>query len=323
MNRIDRLHAILTHLQSRKLVTAQQIADRFSISLRTVYRDVKALEESGIPIIGEAGQGYSIMEGYRLPPVMFTQEEAGALLFSNKLAAQLTDSSLRKHLETALYKIKAVLRTSDKEDLDSLDKHIEVMAYRQPASENSTHYLSLLQRALVEKKVVNIEYYSAYSDKTTKRALEPIGLCYYSQGWHLIAWCRLRKDYRDFRLTRVQALSVADEVFESNTRTSLQEYMRRCTGETELQQIIVLFDKTVVKYIADQKYYHGFVNAEEMDDQVRMYFLTAYPDVFCRWLLMFTDTVRIESPASCREKMTDLTTSLSQHYISEPEPRLV
>ena len=92
LNRLDRLHAILTHLQSKKRVRAQEVADRFQISLRTVYRDVKALEESGVPVIGEAGSGYSIMEGYRLPPVMFTQEEASALIMGAKLADQLTDS---------------------------------------------------------------------------------------------------------------------------------------------------------------------------------------------------------------------------------------
>src|SRR5688572_29301370 len=105
MNRIDRLHAILTHLQSKKKVTAQDIADRFNISLRTVYRDVKALEESGVPVIGEAGIGYSVMEGYRLPPVMFTQEEASALIMGAKLAEKFTDHSVRKHFDAALYKI--------------------------------------------------------------------------------------------------------------------------------------------------------------------------------------------------------------------------
>jgi predicted DNA-binding transcriptional regulator YafY len=108
LNRIDRLHAILTHLQSKRKVTAQQIADRFSISLRTVYRDVKALEESGVPVIGEAGTGYTIMEGYRLPPIMFTQEEAAALLMGGKLAQQMTDDSVQKNYEDAMYKIQAV-----------------------------------------------------------------------------------------------------------------------------------------------------------------------------------------------------------------------
>ncbi len=100
MNRIDRLHAILTHLQSKKRVTAQELADRFNISLRTVYRDVKALDESGVPVIGEAGSGYSIMEGYRLPPVMFTQEEAAALIMGAKLAERMTDASVKKNTST-------------------------------------------------------------------------------------------------------------------------------------------------------------------------------------------------------------------------------
>src|ERR1044072_6926076 len=126
MNRIDRLHAILTHLQSKKRVTAQEIADRFNISLRTVYRDVKALEESGVPVIGEAGSGYTVMEGYRLPPVLFTQEEASALLMGAKLAQHQTDASVQKHFLAALYKIKAVLRTSDKEHMDALDDNIAV-----------------------------------------------------------------------------------------------------------------------------------------------------------------------------------------------------
>src|ERR1700733_12245085 len=104
MNRIDRLHAILTHLQSKRKVTAQEMAHRFRISLRTVYRDVKSLEESGVPVIGEAGSGYTIMEGYRLPPVMFTREEASALLLGSKPAEQFSDGSVRRHFEAALFK---------------------------------------------------------------------------------------------------------------------------------------------------------------------------------------------------------------------------
>jgi len=97
MNRIDRVSAILIHLQTKKIVKAQEIADRFSISLRTVYRDIKALEESGVPVGGEAGVGYQLMEGYRLPPVMFTKEEAIAFLTAEKMVEILTDASSKKH----------------------------------------------------------------------------------------------------------------------------------------------------------------------------------------------------------------------------------
>jgi len=158
MNRIDRLHAILTHLQSKKRVTAQEIADRFNISLRTVYRDVKALDESGVPVIGEAGSGYSIMEGYRLPPVMFTQEEAGALLMGSKLAEQLTDDSVIRNYSSALYKIKAVLRGDDKAHVETLTDHIEIMASRIPKEEASHPYLAAAQIAIVDKKVLFLRY---------------------------------------------------------------------------------------------------------------------------------------------------------------------
>ena len=147
MNRIDRLHAILIHLQSKKRVTAQEVADRFNISLRTVYRDVKALEESGVPVIGEAGSGYTIMEGYRLPPVMFTQEEASALLLGAKLAEHLSDESIKKHFNAALFKVKAVLRSTDKEHMDQLNDNIAVLI-RLPADDSAGRFLVDLQKAL-------------------------------------------------------------------------------------------------------------------------------------------------------------------------------
>src|ERR1700744_5111837 len=104
MNRIDRISAILIQLQSRRVVKAIDIAERFAISLRTVYRDVKTLEEAGVPILGEAGVGYSIMDGYRLPPVMFTMEEATAFLTAEKLIEKLTDATTESSYKSAMHK---------------------------------------------------------------------------------------------------------------------------------------------------------------------------------------------------------------------------
>ena len=109
------------------MVKAQEIADRFTISLRTVYRDIKTLEEAGIPIIGEAGIGYSIMEGYRLPPVMFTKEEATAFLTAEKLVEKLTDHSTRETYGAAMFKIKSVLRLTERDHMENMDKYIEVI----------------------------------------------------------------------------------------------------------------------------------------------------------------------------------------------------
>ena len=314
MNRIDRLHAILTHLQSKKRVTAQEMADRFSISLRTVYRDVKSLDESGVPVIGEAGTGYTIMEGYRLPPVMFTQEEAGAMLLGAKLAEKFTDGSVKKHFNAALFKIKAVLRASDKEYVDSLTDHIEILSRQSPASDGSTQYLSVWQQAIVLQKVVDLHYHSGGKEEKTKRNVEPIGLLYYSSAWHLIAWCRLRKGYRDFRLSRMLSVTLKDELFDRASHPSVQEYIRQNRGAEELQEVSLTFDKKVVRYLHEQKYLNGYVSEEDLGDYVSMKFLTSSIEYFGRWLLIYGNTVTIESPTALRTIMKELSERLLAHY---------
>src|ERR1700756_4790949 len=127
MNRIDRISAILIQLQSRRVVKAGDIAERFNISLRTVYRDIRTLEEAGVPLIGEAGVGYSIMEGYRLPPVMFTTQEATAFLTAEKLIEKITDTSTVESYKSAMYKVRSVLRASEKDFLEKADQHIQVV----------------------------------------------------------------------------------------------------------------------------------------------------------------------------------------------------
>lgn len=316
MNRIDRLHAILTHLQSKKKVTAQEIADRFNISLRTVYRDVKALEESGVPVIGEAGSGYTVMEGYRLPPVMFTQEEASALLLGAKLAEHQTDASVQKHFLAALYKIKAVLRSTDKELMDALDDNIAV-ATRMPADTTSGRYLVDLQKALGDKKVITIRYQSN-KEEFTRRQVEPIGLWFYGQAWHLIGWCRMRGGYRDFRVSRIQHLELMDEHFHPDSHPSLQEYMQTMVHQTELQNVVVRFKKDIVKFLGHQKYIYGYVKEEADGDYVRMYFLTSHLEFFGRWLLMFTNNLTVESPEALIAIMKDLSEDLYQHFQKIP-----
>jgi len=323
MNRIDRLHAIATHLQSKKRVTAQEIADRFNISLRTVYRDVKALDESGVPVIGEAGSGYTIMEGYRLPPVMFTQEEAVSIMLGSKLAATFTDRSVQKQFESALFKIKAVLRTTDKDHVDNLNDHIAIFSGRRGQEEDSTQYLAVLQKAIVDKKVVSIRYEANYSDEITERAVEPIGLCYYASAWHLIAWCRLRKGYRDFRINRMKALHIKDETFDSAHHPSLQTYLDQMTHDHRdgLMEVSVLFSKKVVRFLGEQRYYHGFVSEEKLGDQHRMKFLTAHLEGLARWLLMFTNAVTIESPGQLTHIMQELIDELRQQHQVNVESR--
>jgi predicted DNA-binding transcriptional regulator YafY len=224
MNRIDRLLGILTLLQSKKFVPAEKIAEKFHISIRTVYRDVKALVELGIPVSFEAQRGYFVVQGYFLPPVSLTTEEANALLLTESLVYGFTDKSIRTHYSSALNKVKSVLRSSQKEKLDALDESIKIQMH--PNFMLNFEYLSVLQTAIAAKMIIEIEYKNL-KEETSKRQLEPIGLIFYAFNWHLIGWCHARKDYRDFKVARISRLRNTDMPFKNSSHIPISEYMKQ------------------------------------------------------------------------------------------------
>ena len=316
MNRIDRLTAILIHLQSKRIVRAEEIANRFEISVRTVYRDVKALMEAGVPIGSEAGTGYFIVDGYHLPPVMFSQEEAGAMMMAGKLVEQMTDQSVRTAFDGALMKIKAVLNEAQKDHLESLQDHIEVLKPRMSLPAQNGYFLSDLQKAVVNKQVIQLSYSSNHQNELTRREIEPIGLFYYSSAWHLIAWCRLRNGFRDFRCDRIKELKPTDVIFEPRSISTMQEYFNSLQqANVEMQSATVLFEKKEAMYVSNSKHYFGFISEEEVEGQLRMKFLTADMQLLARWLLSYGKGVEIESPDELKNIIQGLVEELQAHYL--------
>lgn len=222
MNRIDRLFAILITLQSKKYVTADYIAGKFGLSVRTVYRDIKALCETGTPVSFEQGKGYFIVQGYFLPPVSFTNEEANALLLMEAITNRFADKSIQKHYATALNKVKAVLKGSQKDKLEQLGENITV--YSPCGRENDFAYLAEIQNAVTAKTIMDIEYQNN-AGEVSKREVEAIGLIFYSLNWHLIAWCWVRNEYRDFRVSRILRLRNTGNAFRKTDHIDLQKYM--------------------------------------------------------------------------------------------------
>lgn len=296
MNRIDRVTAILIQLQSKRVVKAQEIADRFEISLRTVYRDVKTLEEAGIPVIGEAGIGYSIREGYRLPPVMFTQEEATALLTAEKLVEKLTDASTREVYQAAMFKIKSVLRLTERDHIEKLEQHIEVInSPNFSGHQTDTAYLQQILKAIGAKTVTNIDYFAEHSQEKTNRNVESVGIFFMGRYWYLIGWCCLRNDYRTFRVDHIRCLSVTAIRFDK-AHPSLQSFLSKVSKEKELFTVVIRIEKPVLGYLGEQKYYNGYVSQKDLGDQVEMTFLTGSLEGFARWYLLFGEWASICSP---------------------------
>ncbi len=217
--RISRLTAIITQLQTKKLLTASELALQFTVSIRTIYRDIRALEEAGVPVVTEDGKGYSLMEHYRLPPIMFTEGQANAIILAEQLVMKNKDASFVKEYSEAIDKIKSVLRQDVKNKANFLAERTRFNGNIQ--NERTSNNLSVLQFALTNFIITCIDYANEVNETTT-RNIEPFALLN-TENWLLIAWCRLRKEFRFFRLDRIQKLELLDEQFLPHKMT-LQEY---------------------------------------------------------------------------------------------------
>ena len=294
---------------------AQDVADRFGISLRTVYRDLKALEEAGVPLGAEAGVGYFILEGYNLPPVKFSKEEAGAILMAAKLAEQQTDKSVRKFLEDALYKIRAALKLEERDYLERIENNIEVIHLPDLVldSQFPNNFLTDLQVAMAQNRVVNFDYYSRYNDSYTNRNVEPLSLCYYTRHWHLIGYCQLREALRDFRSDRIVKLTLKDDNFDA-ARHNYRSYPELIDQATTLQEVVIKVTPELSRYISEQKYFMGFVQSEAQEDGQIMKFMSGDLQNFAHWLLQFSDQVTVISPKDLKKRVISLIEKAYQHH---------
>jgi predicted DNA-binding transcriptional regulator YafY len=182
MTRTDRLLGIMLLLQGRRIVRAQDVADHFEISLRTVYRDMDALGAAGVPIAAEAGVGYSLVRGYHVPPVMFTVEEAAALFTSARIADHFTDRSLQQQLGSALRKIQAILPSASQELMERLHRSVAIVPRALAGDPSAGEALAPLHRAVAERRVLELDYAAGSEGRPSTRAVEPLGLVYYSGG---------------------------------------------------------------------------------------------------------------------------------------------
>lgn len=222
VNRLSRLTAILIQIQTKKIVTASELSKKFQVSKRTIYRDIKALENSGVPILTEEGKGYTLMEGYKIPPVMFTEKQANALILAEQLVLKSKDSSFVKDYSEAIDKIKSILRYSIKDKANLLANRTQ---YKEALNqERNSNNLSDLQIALTSYNLVKIEYINK-ENSVSVRLIEPFAILN-SDNWYLVAWCRLRSEFRFFRPDRIQKIEILSENFEPHKMT-LQEYFNK------------------------------------------------------------------------------------------------
>lgn len=220
MRRADRLFDLLRILRGGKLVTAARLAARLEVSERTIYRDMRALILSGVPIDGEAGVGYVLRPGFDLPPLMFTDAEAEALALGARMVRALGGPELAGAADSALARIEAVLPDVRRRALAEARVFVpEFLAKGMPAAE-----LDLLRRAIRERRLADFAY-SRADGGASRRRVRPLGLYFWGKAWTLAAWCELRDDFRHFRLDRMSGLALLEDRFVEEPGRGLADFL--------------------------------------------------------------------------------------------------
>lgn len=313
MNRTDRLVSMVMLLQSRRVVTAAQLAEHFEITERTVYRDLAALGEGGVPLVGEPGVGYSLMSGYCLPPVMFSTEEAFAFVTGGLLVERMTDASMRETIRSAVSKVTSVLPQGLQGRVDRLRKTM-VIGVRPPTKGSVP--LSTVQRAMAEGRVLRLNYLGAARGEPTERLVEPRGLVFYMDHWHLIAWCRLRGDMRDFRVDRIARCEPLPEPIPPHPGFNLQEHLARCVVSERSEFAVIEVPEHLLETV--RRFWGPTIVEEALiggkQARVRFAYRAEGLAYVSRWLLSLGTDAEIVSPELLWEKVADLAQATAEHH---------
>ncbi|MCB8942446.1 MAG: YafY family transcriptional regulator [Ardenticatenaceae bacterium] len=303
MNRVDRLLGYLLLFQSRGLMRAQDFAARFGICERTVYRDIQALCEVGVPIAAMPGEGYRLVDGYYLPPITFSAEEARALFLAiSMLSGLAVEGETQTAAATALDKIRAILPQSTLHQLEALQAIIHFYAFPGPALNFDDPTFLRLQEAIHQQRVVHLRYHAQHTNEVTERDVEPLNLLYFDKTWLLTAYCRLRRAVRVFRLDRIDKLAVKGEMF-------VPREGRERRGERPLT-LTVRFDKTILRWVKERQH---FTYTHHVDPQTMVYNPRSF-DQIESWLLSWGDKMELLSPPDLRQQLREtIQGMLAQH----------
>lgn len=300
IKRFNRLIALLTSLQTKRIIKAQDLAERFGVSLRTIYRDIRALEQAGVPILSEAGVGYSLMDGYRIPPVMFTREEAGSLVTAEKLMRSLSDKSLGNQFTSAVEKIRSVLKTYDKEWLDSLDETIQVRVPKVMFNEEIEDSLQVVIHSIADRKSIIMKYKTFYGEES-EREIEPVGIFHENNNWYILGFCLLRNDYRQFRTDRIIKINRTQNRFHRQ-HPSLSYFLKENTDIPRVK-VRLLVDPKIANYLSSSRHNYGYVSERMSEKGIEMTFETIeISEAFPRWFLCFGDHMQILEPEETKRK---------------------
>lgn len=308
MNRIDRLLGYLLVFQGRSLVRAQDLAARFEISERTVYRDIDALCEVGVPLVGMPGEGYRLMDGYHLPPIMFSEAEARALYLAIAMLTGLTTPGpTQTAAHAALDKIRAILPRATRSQVEALQAILGFHTVaRSPLNLDDALFVRL-QEAIHTRRLVHLRYHAQHSNDITERDVEPLQLVYVDNTWILHGYCRLRQAPRNFRLNRIDGLTVGEETFAPRAVAPHR-------SAEDVQHVLVRFDADVARWVRERQHFTFVEEQVEPDDTVLMRYAVASLGQIKGWLLSWGAQMEVLEPAELREEIAQTAAALWERH---------
>ncbi len=314
LNRTERLFALILLLQNRPSMTSRDLAEHFGVSRRTIFRDLRALSESGVPLTYADEGGYEILEGYQLPPLMLSARQAATLLVGTEFMKLQADASLRKESDEVAMKIRSVLPREIREYIDRLNERTVLDPYWlhgvQGGDEEEGHWYDLSD-AVADRRSVIMEYYVQSRDELTKRKVDPLGLVYYTDHWNLIAYDHLREDIRNFLLDSIKSMFVLSERFTPPAGFDLEEHLKERGENPENVRIVLRFIEPVYRW-ARKSIPAEIVEERSRAEGVDVTFYFENLDYVARWLLRFGTQAQVLEPAALRERVRDEALALAR-----------
>jgi predicted DNA-binding transcriptional regulator YafY len=311
MKQMDRRLLILMRLREETPVRANDLAETCECSVRTVYRDIDALCEAGVPIAAMPGEGYRLVPGYHLPPIAFTPGEAIQLLLGADLTYGLGTPEQREASRAASAKVEAVLTPDTRSEVERMRKRIRVSNWMRT---EPSPWMPLLQQAVTNDQVVHLRYHSFSPDQVTERKVEPYQLVFYSDDWHLVAYCRLREGMRDFRASRIRDAILLPEHFERTLENDL--HADHDVEAHRLQEVRVFIEAAAVPW-ARENLPFGFVREEQVEGGSVFHIESWDVRRLMPWLLSRGAAARVLSPPHVISDVRDEAQRLAQAYADE------
>ncbi len=310
MNRTDRLLAIVLELQRAGKRRAEDLAATFETSKRTIYRDMEALSEAGVPVVAVPGQGYALMAGYFLPPLSFRTDEATMLLLGSDVMAQQFDAQYRAAAQSAAAKIEGVLPEKLRAEVRDLQESIRFFAPGDPAEHET---LLHLRRAILDRTTVRFRYTARIPSEPEPpiyREVDPYALIHVGGTWHLTGYDHLRRDMRTFRLDRIEDLTLLDWTFVP----PVPVIPRRQQPQDDRTLVVrALFDANTARWVRESRSFYAVAEEETADGLLVTLTVRRETDVL-QWLLGWGSHVRVLEPESLREQIVMEAAALLRMY---------